>query len=68
MSPTDALTNCARKRRFPTKADAQAALAAWRATAAAGRAAKIAGNPRVYRCKTGRHWHIGRRDKVRGQP
>lgn len=62
----DALTNCARKERFPTKAAAQAALARWRAAVRAGSAPKITGTPRAYRCKTGKHWHIGRLGGVRG--
>lgn len=63
----DALTNCARKERFATRAEAAAALAQWRAASASGRAAKITGTPRAYRCKTGRHWHIGRRNGRRGR-
>lgn len=61
----DPLTNCSRKRRFPDGATARAALASWRAAAAAGDAPKITGSPQAYRCKTGKHWHIGRRAKVR---
>lgn len=57
------LTSCTRKRAYPDEAAARAALAQWRADAAAGLVPKITGSPRPFRCPAGRHWHLGTRKR-----
>jgi hypothetical protein len=57
----DAITNCLRKDPYPDEKAARAALAGMK-RAKAARGEKIVGDLRAFRCKMGRHWHIGTRD------
>jgi hypothetical protein len=54
------LDSCLRHRdAYATRAQAQAALAAWRSRARE-RGEKITGRPEPFRCKVCRKWHLGR--------
>jgi hypothetical protein len=62
----DPITNCARKDSYPDRKTARAALAGMK-RAKTARGEKITGTLGVFRCKMGRHWHIGRRNGRRGR-
>lgn len=62
----DPFTNCARKDPYPDKETARAALADM-IRSKRDRGEKITGSLTTYKCKMGRHFHIGRRGGRRGR-